>query len=216
MDVIIEVRNLTNQFGDHRVHDNLSLDVHRGEILGVVGGSGTGKSVLLRSILGLHRYTDGVIRVLDRVVEYHRFDDVAPWGVLFQTGALLSGLTVLENVELPMAVQTSIDPGLRSEIARLKLRISGLPESSAEKYPSELSGGMIKRAALARALALEPRILFLDEPTSGLDPIGATEFDELIQYLQTNLDLTVVMITHDVDSLLMFAIELLRSSMEEL
>lgn len=198
---IIEVRHLVNAFGEQRVHDGLNLDVRRGEVLGIVGGSGTGKSVLLRSMLGLHRFTAGSIRILGQDVSYRSSAGEGCWGVLFQSGALLSGLTVRENVELPIAIHSDMAPETRRDLALLKIRMAGLPDMAADKYPSELSGGMVKRAALARALAREPKILFLDEPTAGLDPIGATEFDELIRYLQTSLDLTIVMITHDVDSL---------------
>ncbi|MEM1187499.1 MAG: ATP-binding cassette domain-containing protein [Pseudomonadota bacterium] len=200
-DTVIEVRNLVNAFGAQRVHDGLNLSVRRGEVLGIVGGSGTGKSVLLRSMLGLHRFTAGSVEVMGRAVNYHESSSDTCWGVLFQSGALLSGLTVRENVELPMAIHSSMDAATRRDLAMLKLRMTGLPDIAGDKYPAELSGGMVKRAALARALAREPKILFLDEPTAGLDPIAATEFDELVRYLQTSLDLTVVMITHDVDSL---------------
>ena len=175
--------------------------VERGEVLGIVGGSGTGKSVLLRSILGLHRPTSGSITVLGQDIHYRNSGPVRSWGVLFQTGALLSALTVQENIELPIAIHSDMPADTRSELARLKIRMTGLPISAAAKYPAELSGGMIKRAALARALALEPKILFLDEPTAGLDPIAATEFDDLVRYLQSNLDLTIVMVTHDLDTL---------------
>ena len=201
MEAIISIRDLVNEFGANRVHDGLSMDVIRGEILGVVGGSGSGKSVLLRSILGLHRITAGSIRVLGRTIQYQQAGPDRCWGVLFQTGALLSGLTVIENVELPIAIHSDMSPGTRSELALLKIRMTGLQDSAATKYPAELSGGMIKRAALARALAVEPKILFLDEPTSGLDPIAATDFDNLIAYLKSSLDLTIFMVTHDVDSL---------------
>lgn len=201
MDQVINVQNLVNRFGRHRVHDDLSLTVNRGEILGVVGGSGTGKSVLLRSILGLHRPNSGRITVLGREIKYLQPGPERCWGVLFQGGALLSALTVQKNVELPIALHSDMPDSIRAEIALLKIQMSGLPASAAGKYPSELSGGMIKRAALARALALEPKILFLDEPTAGLDPIAATEFDNLISYLHSSLDLTIVMITHDVDTL---------------
>ena len=198
---VIVVRDLVNAFGAQRVHDGLCLDVLRGEVLGLVGGSGTGKSVLLRSMLGLHRFNEGRIEVMGRPVEFHGNARDACWGVLFQSGALLSGLTVRENVELPMAIHSAMDAQTRRDLALLKLRMTGLPDTAADKYPAELSGGMVKRAALARALAREPKILFLDEPTAGLDPIAATEFDELVRYLQSSLDLTIVMITHDVDSL---------------
>jgi len=201
MESIISIRKLVNQFGTQRVHDALSMDVDRGEVLGIVGGSGTGKSVLLRSILGLHRPTSGLITVLGQTIHYLQSGPERSWGVLFQTGALLSALTVQENIELPIAIHSDMPAETRSELARLKVRMAGLPISAAAKYPAELSGGMIKRAALARALALEPKILFLDEPTAGLDPIAATEFDNLVTYLQSSLDLTIVMITHDVDTL---------------
>jgi len=201
MDIVISVKNLVNQFGSQVVHDRLCLDVRRDEILGVVGGSGTGKSVLMRSILGLQKITDGSITVLGREIRYHQPGPSRCWGVLFQGGALLSGLTVQENVELPIALHSDMPIETRHELASLKLLMTGLSLSVADKYPSELSGGMRKRVSLARALALEPKILFLDEPTAGLDPIAATEFDELITYLHDNLDLTIMMITHDVDSL---------------
>ena len=201
MESIITIRDLVNQFGTQRVHDGLSMDVERGEVLGIVGGSGTGKSVLLRSILGLHQPTSGSITVLGQAIHYLKSGPERCWGVLFQNGALLSALTVQENIELPIAIHSDMPADTRSELARLKICMTGLPISAAAKYPAELSGGMIKRAALARALALEPKILFLDEPTAGLDPIAATEFDELVRYLQSNLDLTIVMITHDLDTL---------------
>lgn len=198
---VISIRGLVNRFGKQTVHDNLELDVRRDEILGVVGGSGTGKSVLLRSILGLHGPNEGKIEVLSQEIKYHEPGPHKQWGVLFQGGALLSGLTVQENVELPIALHSNLPIETRRELAVLKIFMVGLDLTAASKFPNELSGGMRKRASLARALALEPKILFLDEPTSGLDPISATEFDELISYLQANLDLTIVMITHDVDSL---------------
>lgn len=200
-DHVIKVHDLVNRFGTQVVHDGLQLEVRRDEILGVVGGSGTGKSVLLRSILGLQQPTSGTIEVLGHEIKYHKPGPYSEWGVLFQGGALLSGLTVQENVELPIALNSSLPVEMRRELACLKIFMTGLDLTAAAKYPSELSGGMRKRAALARALALEPQILFLDEPTAGLDPIAATEFDELVTYLQANLDLTVVMITHDVDTL---------------
>ena len=200
-DTVIAVRDLVNTFGKQRVHDGLCLDVKRGEVMGIVGGSGTGKSVLLRSVLGLHRFNGGTIEVMGHPVTFHASSSDGCFGVLFQSGALLSGLTVRENVELPIAIHSQMDAETRRDLAMLKIRMTGLPDFAAEKYPAELSGGMVKRAALARALAREPKILFLDEPTAGLDPIAATEFDNLVRYLQTSLDLTVVMITHDVDSL---------------
>lgn len=198
---IIQVRGLVNRFGSHVVHDDLNLDVQRDEILGLVGGSGSGKSVLMRSMLGLHPFNEGEIRVLGQQIKYGEPGPNTCWGVLFQNGALLSNLTVQENVELPIALHSDMPLETRHELASLKLIMVGLSLSVADKYPSELSGGMRKRVSLARALALEPRILFLDEPTAGLDPIAATEFDELINYLHDNLDLTILMITHDVDSL---------------
>ena len=197
----IRIRGLVNRFGTQTVHDQLCLDVRRDETLGLVGGSGTGKSVLLRSILGLHQPDAGSIDVLDHPIHYQQPGPFTQWVVLFQGGALLSGLTVQENVELPIALHSNISPDMRRELACLKIFMVGLTLQAAAKYPNELSGGMRKRAALARALALDPKVLFLDEPTAGLDPIAATEFDKLISYLQQNLDLTVVMLTHDVDSL---------------
>lgn len=201
MEPIVSIRNLVNAFGTHRVHDQLCLDVYPGEILGVVGGSGTGKSVLMRSMLGLRKPQAGEIRVFGRDVFSGGLGEAKRWGVLFQNGALFSALTVRQNVELPIALHSKMPAGTRRELAQLKVRMTGLPLSALDKYPSELSGGMIKRAALARALALEPDILFLDEPTAGLDPIGATKFDNLVSYLKSSLNLTIIMITHDMDTL---------------
>ena len=201
METIISLRDVVNQFGSHRIHDGLSMDIYRDEILGLVGGSGSGKSVLMRSILGLHQMNSGTITVRGQKINYREALEVNDWGVLFQRGALLSGLTVQENIELPISIHSDMPVKIRQELALLKIRMVGLSVSAANKFPSELSGGMIKRAALARALALEPHILFLDEPTAGLDPIAATEFGTLIKYLNSNLDLTIVMITHDLDTL---------------
>jgi phospholipid/cholesterol/gamma-HCH transport system ATP-binding protein len=202
----IVVKGLRNSFGDHVIHEDLSLTVNRGEILGVVGGSGTGKSVLMRSIIGLQIPDAGSIEVLGRsITDAQGDDDIdirSRWGVLFQGGALFSTLTVAENVEVPLLeFYPEISPDLRHEIARYKVMLSGLPEDAAAKYPAELSGGMRKRAGLARALALDPELLFLDEPTAGLDPIGAAAFDRLTKELQDTLGLTVFLITHDLDTL---------------
>ncbi len=201
IEIIISIRDLVNRFGTQVVHDRLNLEVRRDEILGIVGGSGAGKSVLMRSILGLHNPNSGSIEVLGQKIRYHKPGPHKDWGVLFQSGALLSGLTVQENVELPIALHSDMSLEMRRELAILKIFMTGLDMNAAGKYPSELSGGMRKRAGLARALSLDPKILFLDEPTAGLDPIAATEFDELVSYLHANLDLTIVMITHDVDTL---------------
>lgn len=202
---VIELRGIVNRFGQQVLHDGLDLDVRRGEVIGVVGGSGSGKSVLMRTIIGLNRQAAGTVSVLgkrmDGLGEAERTKIEARWGVLFQNGALFSSLTVSENVEAPMREHTDLPPGLMGELAALKIRLSGLPADAGAKYPAQLSGGMKKRAGLARALALDPEILFLDEPTAGLDPIGAAEFDQLIKSLQRSLGLTVVMITHDLDSL---------------
>ncbi|HEY1940787.1 MAG TPA: ATP-binding cassette domain-containing protein [Roseiarcus sp.] len=205
LEVVIRVRGLEVGFGDRLVMNGLDLDIYRGEVLGFVGASGAGKSVLTRTILGLLPKRAGSIEVYGRDVDtlslVERRQAEQRWGVLFQQGALFSSLTVLQNVQAPMREHLDLSPRLRDELAMLKLDLVGLPPDAAGKFPSELSGGMIKRAALARALALDPDLLFLDEPTSGLDPIGAGEFDELIATLQRTLGLTVFMVTHDLDSL---------------
>ncbi|WP_420820921.1 ABC transporter ATP-binding protein [Rhodosalinus halophilus] len=204
-ETVIEVRGLRNQFGTHVVHDGLDLDVYRGEILGVVGGSGTGKSVLLRSITGLITPAAGSVRMLGtemRGASEAELDALAERiGVMFQDGALFSSLTVCENVMVPLSNVEGLDARTREALARLKISLSGLPWNAGDKFPSELSGGMRKRAGLARALALDPEIVFLDEPTAGLDPIGAAAFDELIRGLSRALGLTVFLVTHDLDTL---------------
>jgi len=205
-DIAISVRGIRNSFGDQVVHDGLDLDVRKGEIMGVVGGSGTGKSVLMRAIIGLQTPDEGEIHVFGESM-IGRSDDEAlairkRWGVLFQGGALFSTLTVAENVEVPIReYYPNIGAELRDEIAAYKIRMTGLPAEAGPKYPSELSGGTKKRAGLARALALDPDLLFLDEPTAGLDPIGAAAFDEQTRQLQQTLGLTVFLITHDLDTL---------------
>lgn len=205
-DLAISVRGLCNQFGEQVIHKNLDLDVRRGEIIGVVGGSGTGKSVLMRTILGLNKPQAGTISVFntdalsDDEDVRHRIELNS--GVLFQDGALFSSLTVGENVALPLKEHhAEIDDDLRAQLVRLKIRLAGLPDDAADKLPAQLSGGMRKRAGLARALSLDPDLLFLDEPTAGLDPIGAAAFDQLILTLQQALGFTVFLITHDLDTL---------------
>ncbi len=202
---IIQVRGLKNQFGSQVVHDDLNLDVYKGEVLGIVGGSGTGKSVLLRSIVGLQHPVAGTIDVLGQTIsemdEAQRRLLEQKWGILFQDGALFSSLTVAENIQVPYREHLQLPDPLMDELAALKITMVGLPLEAGTKYPSELSGGMRKRAGLARALALDPDILFLDEPTSGLDPIGAAAFDTLIRDLQRTLGLTVFLVTHDLDTL---------------
>ncbi|MCI0598120.1 MAG: ATP-binding cassette domain-containing protein [Beijerinckiaceae bacterium] len=204
-EAVIRVRDLTAGFGGRLVMQGLDLDVYSGEVLGVVGGSGTGKSVLTRTILGLVRKRGGLIEIFGKNIDFQSPQEHAAIerriGVMFQQGALFSGLTVKQNVEVPMREHLALSPRLSEELAMLKIELAGLSPDAANKYPSELSGGMTKRAALARALALDPELVFLDEPTSGLDPIGAAEFDELIATLQRTLGLTVFMVTHDLDSL---------------
>ena len=202
---VIQVRGLVNRFGSQVVHEGLDLDLYRGEVLGVVGGSGTGKSVLLRSIVGLRRPNAGRIRVLGEQLERQspeaRSRLERRLGVLYQRGALFTSLTVLENSALPLIEHSGLKRPQAERLARLKLALAGLPGSAADKYPAELSGGMVKRAALARALALDPEILFLDEPTAGLDPVGAAAFDTLIATLRDALGLSVFLVTHDLDTL---------------
>jgi phospholipid/cholesterol/gamma-HCH transport system ATP-binding protein len=203
--IVIKVRDLVVGFGPKLIMKGLDLDVRRGEVMGFVGGSGTGKSVLTRTILGLIPKRSGKISVfgsdLDQISLKERAEIERRFGVMFQQGALFSGLTVKQNVQMPMREHLKLSPKLLDELAMLKIELVGLKPDAADKYPAELSGGMIKRAALARALALDPDLVFLDEPTSGLDPIGAAEFDELIATLQKTLGLTVFMVTHDLDSL---------------
>jgi phospholipid/cholesterol/gamma-HCH transport system ATP-binding protein len=204
--IAIRVRGLKNAFGDQVVHEGLDLDVRKGEILGVVGGSGTGKSVLMRSIIGLQVPVEGIVEVFGESMVDRTEDEAVAirkrWGVLFQGGALFSTLTVAENVQVPLReYYPNIGPQLRDEIAAYKIQMTGLPAEAGPKYPSELSGGMRKRAGLARALAIDPDLLFLDEPTAGLDPIGAASFDEQTRQLQQVLGLTIFLITHDLDTL---------------
>jgi phospholipid/cholesterol/gamma-HCH transport system ATP-binding protein len=202
---VLEVRGLVNRFGNQVVHEGLNMEVGRDEVFGIVGGSGAGKSVLLRSILGLQRPEAGSVLIngsdITTLSESQLRPIKARYGVAFQEGALYSGLTVLQNVQLPMIELFDLERDARDELAHLKLRLVGLPADAASKFPAQLSGGMVKRAAVARALALDPGLLFLDEPTSGLDPVSAAAFDDLVLYLQKELKLTIVMITHDLDSI---------------
>jgi phospholipid/cholesterol/gamma-HCH transport system ATP-binding protein len=205
-ETVIEVRGLRNSFGEQVVHENLDLSVRRGEILGVVGGSGTGKSVLMRSIIGLQQPDEGEVSIFgERPAERDEIEEKdlrRRWGILFQSGALFSTLTVAENVQVPLREYfPNLSETLLDEIASYKIVMSGLAPDAGPKFPSELSGGMKKRAGIARALALDPELLFLDEPTAGLDPIGAAAFDELIRELRDALGLTVFLITHDLDTL---------------
>lgn len=204
-DCVISLRNIRNQFGAHIVHDHLDLDVYRGEILGVVGGSGSGKSVLMRTIVGLNRPASGTVHLLGENFLALKGSDRARlerrFGVLFQRGALFTSLTVAENIAMPLQEHIKLPRDLALEIAAMKIALVGLPPRAADQYPASLSGGMIKRAALARSLALDPDLLFLDEPTAGLDPIGAGGFDELLVTLRNALGLTVFLVTHDLDTL---------------
>jgi phospholipid/cholesterol/gamma-HCH transport system ATP-binding protein len=204
-EIVLSAHDITVAFSGKVILDHLSLDIRRGEILGFVGASGAGKSVLLRTILNLNKKQSGTIRLfgvdVEEASDLDRLRIDMRLGVLFQHGALFSALTVLENVQVPMREYLDLPPRLMDELAMLKIELVGLPPDAARKFPSELSGGMIKRAALARALALDPDIVFLDEPTSGLDPISAAEFDELVVKLRDTMDLTVYMVTHDLDSL---------------
>jgi phospholipid/cholesterol/gamma-HCH transport system ATP-binding protein len=202
---VVEVRGLVNRFGTQVVHDGLDMSIEADEVFGIVGGSGSGKSVLLRTILGLQRPAAGSVLIeghdITRMSEAQLRPIKAGYGVAFQEGALYSGLTVLQNVQQPMIEHLTLPPADLDGLALLKVRLVGLPADAADKYPAELSGGMVKRAAVARALSLDPQLLFLDEPTSGLDPVSAAAFDDLVLYLQQHLKLTIVMITHDLDSI---------------
>jgi len=203
--IILSAKNISVSFGTKQVLDKLCLDIQAQEILGFIGPSGSGKSVLMRTILGLNYKQSGKITIfghdLDKIDEQQKQNIDMAMGVLFQHGALFSALTVLENIQVPMRQYLQLPLKLMNELAYLKIELVGLPRDAATKYPSELSGGMIKRAALARALALDPQLVFLDEPTSGLDPIGAAEFDDLIISLRDTMGLSVYMVTHDLDSL---------------
>jgi phospholipid/cholesterol/gamma-HCH transport system ATP-binding protein len=205
MPVIVQVTGIVNRFGQQTVHDGLDMEVLEGEVFGIVGGSGSGKSVLLRTILGLQRPQAGSVALWGRPLAALNPREMralkASYGVSFQAGALYSSLNVLQNIQLPMVEHRQFGSRMLDELALLKLRLVGLDADAAGKLPSQLSGGMVKRVALARALALDPQLLFLDEPTSGLDPISAAAFDELLMYLQRELQLTVVMITHDLDTI---------------
>jgi phospholipid/cholesterol/gamma-HCH transport system ATP-binding protein len=203
---VIAVRKLVNRFGNQVVHDGVDLDVMPGEVLGIVGGSGSGKSVLLRTMLGLQRPSSGQVliegRDITQMSEAELLSVKRRYGVTFQHGALFSSLSVAENIQLPIREYFDASPEALASLTELRLRMVGLPVDAGAKLPSQLSGGMVKRAALARALALDPALLFLDEPTAGLDPISAASFDELVSYLHRGLKLTIVMITHDLDTLL--------------
>ena len=202
---LIRVRDVVNRFGTQVVHDGVSFEVFPGEVFGIVGGSGTGKSVLLRTLLGLRRPTAGSVELEGRDITAMSDDELRQvkrrYGVAFQQGALFTSLTVAENITLPVAEALELDEATLARLVELRLRMVGLPLETAAKFPAQLSGGMVKRAALARALALDPTLLFLDEPTAGLDPIAAASFDSLVLYLRDTLHLTVVMVTHDLDTL---------------
>ena len=205
MAAVIQVRGVVNRFGRQVVHDGLDLDVEAGEVFGIVGGSGSGKSVLLRTMLGLQKPVSGTVSIEDVEITGQSDRELLAvkrrYGVMFQRGALFSSLSVAQNVELPIREHFPMPEAVLQELALLRIRMVGLGEDAAAKYPAQLSGGMTKRAALARALVLDPAILFLDEPTSGLDPISAAAFDRLVMDLQRGLSLTVVMITHDLDTI---------------
>lgn len=205
MRTLLEVQGVVNRFGAQIVHQGIDMQVYEGEVFGIIGGSGSGKSVLLRTILGLRKPNAGSVRFLGREIAGMSAPELyalkASYGVTFQQGALFSSLDVRQNVQLPMLEHLQLTARALEELALLKVQLVGLPADAARKYPAQLSGGMIKRAALARALALDPPLLFLDEPTSGLDPISAAAFDELLIYLHRELKLTVVMITHDLDTI---------------
>lgn len=201
-DIILSAKNVVNNFGKQIVHKGISFDIVRGEILGIAGGSGSGKSVLLKTMAGLHKPNKGKVLINGRPISnIASFESASLLGVLFQEGALFSSLSVEQNIMLPLREYTSLNEDEQTQLAQLKLALVGMDMETANKYPDELSGGMAKRVALARALAMDPLILFLDEPTSGLDPINATGFDELICNLNCSLQVTVVMVTHDLNTL---------------